>query len=532
VAQSEGIEFLLELNAKLDDATKMMRALRGVTDTVKKTDDSLKKAETRVSLFGRLFTNSADQARKSWERFTERVAALGAWDVLKFGLATLRDAGKWIAHLGVEMVLAAAGAERTELAFTNMLGADKGRATLDYLEELSHHTEFTGDALKTMSQDFIDAGFSTDELKWALAATTDAAARATNKVAGAAEAAGVLQRVKLGGGVDARGLRRLGISAPDFFKQMAKDLGVSQKALQKQLQEGKVKTDNILNSIYKAMQKKSGKELGAVGEQMATTLSARLEKLKAVKEDLFQDLFHTEGYQQLSDILGNLAIDLGPNGRIGSKITAALGQVFGQVGDVLKTADWEKLSDTLIHLFQALPPLLNAVVKIVEGVGWFGKLVGETAAKVYLSTGVSSGQTDDEYMAGIKRGLKGPRAAAPPPTAGPKDFVAEARAARMGKRGLAAAAAAPGTWQGDVQWDAVSGTTVPRGTPTTTMKPPSESARPPGPWRPGPVNVSAPIHVNVEGSNASPEEIAKQIKLVVPSSIAAALEQIALQGGM
>jgi tape measure domain-containing protein len=265
-----------------------------------------------------------------------------------------------------------------------MLGVDEGRETIEYLDEVAKHTEFTGATLKGFTQELLDAGFEGEKLRNALAAVSDVAARSPNKLEGAQSAIAALSRVSLTGSLDARALRGLKLSPSKVFDQMAHDLGMGQKEVKKKLEAGKIDAETVINSVYKALAEKSGKPLGSVGVGMANTFEAQLEKFKTIPERLFEGLSASKGFGKITGFLGRLSEAFDPASPTGKKIVGGLESMMNRLGAALESVDIDGLLGTVqkgMEYFEAAVMIgkgaFDVLATVIGGLTSFGEQIGE-----------------------------------------------------------------------------------------------------------------------------------------------------------
>lgn len=590
MSDAGGIEFLIELEAKLDGAVQASSAMRKLMQDAEKADHALDKSgKAAVGAFGRIkgaITGAAHEfnhkggewltefTHEATSAFAGMFAAEAVWEGMKEGV-----------HLAVELteeLFEAAGeAERTERAFKNMLGDEAGEELLESVDRITKHTEFTKGPIKAFSQNLIDAGFAGEDLANAMSATFDVAARSPNKLEGASGAIGALQRMMLTGTADARMLRALKVSPRALYAQMAKDLGMGQKEVEKKLGEGKIKSQDLLNSVFKALaaRNKSGM-LGTAGADMSTTFLARLEHLKNVIPDIFEEMSKTSGFSKLSDSLGAVADDLAPDGRVGKMIVSGLTEVFDQVAGVVAGVDWASGAVTLVDTLKEAVELAKSAAEI------FGSFAsGYNKAANFARKAFTLGMADTVEVRDQKEALAEWKSS-PQGKAMEEKLAAgrlklremkNARLAKVGIHGLGddsqvlgfGSDVLDGLGNGtagkaerkgvEVGQSYVKGAAKGLGVQSPSkefmrlgqlsaegfdrgleMEAPSLSAKTfldgispaaAGARTGGGVSVSTPITINLYDSQTSPDQIREIIRVEVPSSILGALEQLGLQTG-
>lgn len=363
MAEGEGVQFLLELEAKLGDALAFVKTLEKTEAAALKADEALKKTEKQTGLLGKAFGAARNAAGGFAKATLSHFAALASFEGLKAVAGTL-------AHIGREALQAAGESERMTRSLNLLLGAEAGDDLQDWLDQLAKHTEFTDGTLKQFSVDLIKAGFSGKGLERALAATADMAALSTNKIMGASSAIALLSKVNLKGGISEKELVGFGIKPDAFFKSLAKDLGVGVKTVEKRLQEGKIKSEVVIEALYAAIAEKTSKPLGGAGVSMSTSFEARLEKWKDLPGRVFGEMEKNQGFLTFSNALAKITEMLDPldeKGAVGRKALDALGGTFAFLGKMIEGVDMEKLGGRIEN-----------ALKLFEGAVWLGAtLVGE-----------------------------------------------------------------------------------------------------------------------------------------------------------
>lgn len=419
-----GIEFLIDINAKLDAATQASSALDRVTASANKSDEALYKAERAAAaaqarfarmnrvealpfapVFGPHEATQEDHLRVLQKRLRE-LQMPGKMDELQKQIHALESpeapkqvgllgkafadvessAAGFIAGMGVmavggmifrgiegviekvhelgsEMLTTAGEAQRTERAMTTLMGAEVAPDILDWIDQMARTTEFTDGPLKNLAIDLARAGFAGEDLSRAMSAVTDMAAMSTDKVSGAANAVEMLSRVRLKGGVNDRELLRLGISPDAFYKRLAGEIGIGAKEVEKKLQEGKIEAETVIEALYSSIAEKTGKPLGGAGLSMTTTFLSQLEKAKDIVPNLFEGLSQSGGLDSITESLGRLTTALAPDSPNGKRIIDGLEHMLNAFADLLDKVDMDKFADTAVHLFEMLPPLIEAATK-------------------------------------------------------------------------------------------------------------------------------------------------------------------------
>ena len=385
MAKGNGIQWLMELDAKLDGARAMVKELTASEKAADQADAALKKMEGHT--FGGLFKEifKAELAMKALEKGAEL-----AWEGIKK-----------VGEKMVESIQIAAGAQRLDKVFSNMLGGGESKETLEYLEKFADKSEFVDDSLKSMGVELLRAGLRGADFRNALGAAADVAADAEDKMEGMRDAVGAFSKIAVMGKVSDRMLMALRLNPHDVAEQLSSDLGLSKKTIAKQLKEGTLDGVTAMQSIFTAMEKKTGKQLGARGMEMADTMSARLDKLKDLPVEMAKNLRNTQGFKDIEESLGGFLETVGPR-LLGTN--GAMGKLLDVIGEKIKGIDWDKVVTKfgeLVALAQKwvdpIEKVAKAIFKVSEAVLALPKLgekIGDVAgnAAIFLKTGVV-GQT-------------------------------------------------------------------------------------------------------------------------------------------
>lgn len=294
------------------------------------------------------------------------VSGLGPLVVGGVAIAGVGMLAHKIGELGMELLKTAGEAQRTERAIALLMGEDVAPDILEWIDQMARSTEFTDGTLKSLAISLSRAGFKGEDLSRAMSAVSDMAAMSEDKLEGAGAAAEMLSRIRLKGGLGDRDLLRLGIAPDAFYKKLGKDLGMGAKEVEKQLLEGKIKAEDVIESVYAAIAAKTGKPLGGAGLTMTATFLSQLEKANDIVPNLFEGLSQSGGLDKITAALGRLTTALAPDSPAGRKIIEGLERMLNTFADMTTKIDMDKFADTTVRLFQALPPLITASVKALE----------------------------------------------------------------------------------------------------------------------------------------------------------------------
>jgi tape measure domain-containing protein len=166
--------------------------------------------------------------------------------------------------------------EQATIGFTHFLGStQKARAYLDDLYKLAATTPFEFSDLVSTTQQFLAFGYSAKEARGMLGDLADAAAGLGKSGAELAPVTLALGQIKAAGtlkGQDLNQLTSFGISATSI----AKNLGMSYKDMRKQMEKGKVGSEDALKAIRKTMQQ----QFGGMAKAQSKTFTGQLSTLR------------------------------------------------------------------------------------------------------------------------------------------------------------------------------------------------------------------------------------------------------------
>jgi len=384
----ESVEFLLDLDAKMDGLNEGTAAIDKSTKALHELDKSAKQV-----------THSVDHAAHSVEHAEHAShAAAGAhgkhshavWElghqyegarhaVLEFaeglGVALAYEVVEKVVdkvkELGEEIVHAGAMAERTEKSFKLLLGEEGGEHLLEYLEEIHNHTEFTLERLQALAAGFIRVGFAGQGLRYAVAAAADLAALPEGNLD---QAAFALEQIKRTGHVDNRTLRGVGAGEKDFLADLAVRTGKSAATLKKEMEKGTLDADQALAALYDLIRKRTGKALGDPAEAMSKTMGATITHFKEVPEELYKQIAKSPAFERLNAFIKDLTERLDPKTPLGMRFFESIDKSLTKFVDALAKIDMGKFIDDVGRLIEKLPALVNLLIKLTEAVLAFAKV--------------------------------------------------------------------------------------------------------------------------------------------------------------
>ncbi len=401
---AESLEFLLDLDAKVDGADRMLDFIDNAGRGFKQLDDAATKATKTTERAEKASQHAAGAHEKHghavWQlghqyeyvkngihEFAEALGLVLAFEVIEKLVDKVKE-------LGEEIIHAAAKAERTDKSFKLLLGEHEGGEVLEEIKQITEYTEFAQEKVIDLTAGLLRVGFAGDGLRRARAAALDLAALPGGNLEDAASA---LERIQRTGRVDNRTLGGIGFGEKDFLKQLSARTGKPSEVLKKEMEKGKLDVNQALESLYDLIHKRTGKALGAAGVAMSETLGARITHLKDVPEEIFKAMAKGEAFERFSKKVGDLVKMLNPEGEVGGKLAKGLEKIVTKAVDLFEHVDFEKVGNYLVDFLDKLPgrvesagEVLSAFAAIFKTVWWFvdgvGTSLGELAAKVYLAT--------------------------------------------------------------------------------------------------------------------------------------------------
>lgn len=385
---SEGISYDWSVNANLtgvDVGVKELdsaaASLKSVEHATKGTEDELKtlrkqladlrrpgeisKLKEEIAGFSKpvhAMKEGVHEAKEEWEGVGESVKKAHGHltEFLEFaGIALAIDLVKelteHVVELGAEIVKAAAGEERTKKVFTLNFGVEGGEKALEYAEKFAQGSEYTEDQSKTFLSTLLNAGVPIKEMDKYMAAAGDVASGFTNKLEGMDRAIEAFRRMTLTGKLEGRALRGLNIGVPQL-KELDEYKGKSDKQLKEILEKGTLTTSQVFRIIAGA-----DKQLGDKAVTMGETMSAKLDKLKALPERLFQEFMNSTAFDTLKEKIDHVLERFDPKSPDGQVIIKGIGDIGEALLHVLDGVDIESVMKTVLKTIEAIPAAINAV---------------------------------------------------------------------------------------------------------------------------------------------------------------------------
>jgi len=378
MADAGGVEFHMELSAKLDEAAKLVREMSKVEAEAAKLDKALRNAGKSTTLLADITGKAGGSFKAVGGDMLGHLTALATFEGLK-------RLGEGFFDLGKEALQAAGEAERTRRSFEILLGDEPADQLLGFMDRLAEKTEFTDGALKGFAGALVKAGISGERLERAMAATIDLAAMTPDKMAGAANAVGLISKIQLKGGISERELVGAGISGEKFFKRVAEETGIGIKDVEKKIGEGKVKANVLIEALYSQIAEKTGKPLGGAGIAMSQTFLAQLEKTKDIVPNLFEELEKSGGFTEVTKGLNRLVTGLSPDSPAGGRIIRGLEGMIDHFGKLVSEIDFDAWSKRLVTAIEIFTVLVDVGAKVGGELGMlfgkftaFGEALGES----------------------------------------------------------------------------------------------------------------------------------------------------------
>lgn len=227
-----------------------------------------------------------------------------------------------------EVFSAAAHEEQKSLAFKLTLGADAGKELQEQIDDIYKKTPFIQGRVEDMALGLKNAGFSAREMWSTIAGAGDIEALTGGKIKGE-EFAQSMENIKLRGGIGRKQLVGMHLNAPEFYKKIATDKGISTKAAEKLASAGGgMDPKELMDRIFGSIEKRTGKQLGGAGEDLSKTVGAQFDKIKNLPEQYFKHIADSPAWQRLGTTMSHLLDALSPDKEPGKGILTALIKAF------------------------------------------------------------------------------------------------------------------------------------------------------------------------------------------------------------
>jgi tape measure domain-containing protein len=500
----DGIKFLIDLDSKTAGATAAGNALKNVE-------------------------NSADRANRQLEGMDHHGGMLTqnifkaefAMKALEAGAEVAKGAVKKVFDLIKDTINVGAGERREKMALTNLLGGhEEAEAALHYLDRFSQLSEFGEESTKRMGIELLNAGVKGETWKHTLAAIGDVASMSADKVAGADAALSSFMRMQETGKLDARILRGLHLNVKDVMAGLGDALGMSPKAVKKALEDGTVPAEKAFETVLRAIEKKTGHELGKNVLSAGQQLGAKLTHLKEIPDKIMKSVADSPGMDAIERSLDRVLESFDPSGVKGQNMVKGLSSMMESVGHVLESTDWAALTlrlggvattigtwiGPLSKTAEIMVKILDVGIKIPGALTGMGEKIGD-----FFATRNLEWQREQERT--IKnRNLTGEVTSVADMDAGKSSAHRQFELSEY-DRMMASRAPAPNV--------------------LPDMSSLSGSARAAASMMSAPhIEGKAEVVVNVSSANSSPAEIGQAAKAGVESGMTKALEEKAQQAGV
>lgn len=352
---SEGLTWDLGLDADLKGGNEFLRVLTSIDTSLKKMDGSLGKTERDAEKLGHKakhefegIGHAVDETKNSIKEMLEFTGGMILFEALEKGIDFAKE-------LGAEILHAATANERLEKSFKLLMGEDVAEKNVKWVEKFSDKTEFTEDMLKGWVGQLTAAGVKEKDLDKYVAAIGDVAARNPDKIGAAQSALAAFTRAQLTGSLSARQL--VGLNVPiESFKTLPGFEGLSDKALKKKLEEGKIKLTDVLRVVAGP-----DKILGDAMVAMGDTMGAKLTHLKERPEQFFEKFADTPAFERAKVKLDDALKALDPESPTGKRIFSNLETAATRLMSAFEGIDFEKDIKLGEQLLERLPGLIDAV---------------------------------------------------------------------------------------------------------------------------------------------------------------------------
>lgn len=368
----DGVKFLVDLDSRTGGINSAIRGLHDVENAAQGANRHLQNSDHQFNaLTSNLF--KAEVAGHLFAKGFEK-----AWEIAERSVDRVVEGIK-------EAINVMAGAQREELALTNLLG-DRGaaREQLEYLEKFEALSEFSGQQTKAFAIELQKAGYRGGEFRNAMELVADAAALSSDKVAGAQDAVASLSRMQLSGKVDARTLKGLGLDARDILGELQKTMGVGKATLAKMIQDGSLPAEKAFDAVLVGMTRKTKKGLGEAGLAMGQGLQAKLTHLRDLPERIFERLADSPVVGKIEHLFDKALEAFDPDGPKGQKIFRGIESLMVALADFAGSEDFDRITTffadvpgLLADWIEPLGKVAGLVAKLAEGLLALPKLGGD-----------------------------------------------------------------------------------------------------------------------------------------------------------
>ena len=500
----DGIKFLIDLQNRTSGPSPDV-----VLDKTAQAADKANRAVAQgAQEFSALKSNifNATVAGQLWAKGLEMGAQMAVDGIRKVG-----DVIK-------QTVNVAADERRESMSMMNLLG---GKAAADealaYMEKWGELSEFNDDKTQSWGRELLNAGYRGREWKDAMAAMADAASMAPDKMAGAEEAMSSLARMKMTGKVDARALRGLRLSEKDVVGDLADALGMSPGAVKKGLEEGAIPAAKAYEAVLRALERKTGKNLGEAGVSAGKGLDAKLTHWREWPRKIMKAVSDSPGMDKIEKSFDKLLESFDPSGEKGGKMVEGLGRLMDTVGTFIEDTDWGAVTKSIGGVASSLGAWIDplskvaaAALKVTEAIAKLPEIGDKLGGEVFDLLNPSKGKEFDEHA---QKGELNERLFK----------IAEAKQLRDDEIES----------QADLAINTVERSTQ---KPVVDFQIGAAPLRPFGSSDAGggnstKVEAKAEVHVHVNGGTGSPKEVGEAVKAGTQEGMTAALEKTGLHQG-
>lgn len=317
----EQLEWLLQLESKLDGAKRFVSELGRVEGALERASGSISGTERRIGRFDRVLSAAGRAGRDFLAHFT----AQAAWDTLKAGVGTMVD-------LGAAAMQAADEERKLAASFDTLIGIDNRQVAWEWLERLAMVLPGTDDDLKALSRTLLTVGVPLQSLEAFLIGANDAAVLTGRSVE---DVTGALSEIVRRGEFDARKLSAFGLKEAEVLDVLGKATGKTHEQVKKLMQDGQIAGVDVGRAILQALATRSGGELGGASLVAGDTALEKIKDLKDAGEDLLKDLL-IELDPAIGSVVSSLTEQLGPDGMLGGEVKSLL----SGIAEGAKSVDW------------------------------------------------------------------------------------------------------------------------------------------------------------------------------------------------
>lgn len=170
-------------------------------------------------------------------------------------------------------------------------------------------------------------------------------------------------------GLQARQLQRLGINEKDFFEMLGKNLGLTEEAAKGAAKKGE-NADAVRNTLlqYVATTNKNATgqyKTGVATKEYSESLNGRVDRLKALPEDLLASLQGTDALKKINDQLGHLYDLVIKNKDV---IAGTFLKVVTKLGDFLERAFQPETIDKFVGYLTTAGTVLGFIFDHANGI--------------------------------------------------------------------------------------------------------------------------------------------------------------------